>query len=256
MSAFHQKPLLGQLINWAHPLARGLVGAWVMNEGSGSKVYDLSGNGHEGVFVGNPLWVPNGIDFTDDAINAGGSVFDSCTSELTIAFSVKYRTGGSVHGRFIDKYPAPSIYYHVNDARVRFYGTIGGNSWDNAWAGSLLTNGQNYNITTRLGSGFQELYIGGELADNALSGGPYSGAYSTGPGVNAYLGNCASDMTRNFNGIIYYTYIYNRALIPSEIAWLDREPYVMFEPYIDRAMLYVAAAGGVAPIRIFRTRRR
>ena len=36
------------------------LGAWYMNEGSGSKVYDYSGNGHNGVIVGTPTWQADG----------------------------------------------------------------------------------------------------------------------------------------------------------------------------------------------------
>ena len=42
------KPILGEPIDFSHPLARGLVACWLLNEGGGSKVYDLSGNGHTG----------------------------------------------------------------------------------------------------------------------------------------------------------------------------------------------------------------
>lgn len=38
------KPILGQKINWGHPLSKGLVGCWLMNEGSGNRIYDLTGN--------------------------------------------------------------------------------------------------------------------------------------------------------------------------------------------------------------------
>src|SRR3990172_6713988 len=35
------KPTLGSQINWGHPLAQGLVGCWLMNEGCGGKSYNL-----------------------------------------------------------------------------------------------------------------------------------------------------------------------------------------------------------------------
>jgi len=42
------KPPLGSLPNFGHPLTRGLVGLWLMNEGGGNIVQDLSGNGYIG----------------------------------------------------------------------------------------------------------------------------------------------------------------------------------------------------------------
>ena len=47
------KPPKGAMLNRGHPLALGLVGCWLMNEGGGNIVNDLSGNGNTGVFVGD-----------------------------------------------------------------------------------------------------------------------------------------------------------------------------------------------------------
>lgn len=38
----NQKPSSGSQINWGHPLAQGLVGCWLMNEGAGKTVNDLA----------------------------------------------------------------------------------------------------------------------------------------------------------------------------------------------------------------------
>lgn len=68
------KPRVGAQLNRAHPLARGLVGYWLFNEGSGTKVYDVSGNGNTGTltnfalsgsignWVGSPMG--GGLDFS------------------------------------------------------------------------------------------------------------------------------------------------------------------------------------------------
>ena len=50
------KPARGSLVNPSHPLARGLVGAWLMNEILGEVVCDLSGRGNNGTFTNGPLW--------------------------------------------------------------------------------------------------------------------------------------------------------------------------------------------------------
>lgn len=46
------KPPLGAKINFAHPLSKGIVGCWLMNEGGGDKVMDLSGNANHGTLTG------------------------------------------------------------------------------------------------------------------------------------------------------------------------------------------------------------
>ena len=57
----HQKPLLGRQINWAHPLAKGLVAGWVFNEGSGNKVYDIASHKYDLDFFNGPIWSPGNI---------------------------------------------------------------------------------------------------------------------------------------------------------------------------------------------------
>ena len=67
-----QKPLLGKQINWSNPLAKGLVGCWVMNEGSGLFVNDYSGNGIHFTMQGTtlPAWSDNGIKIYGASNNA------------------------------------------------------------------------------------------------------------------------------------------------------------------------------------------
>jgi len=50
------KPMLGELIDHSHPLAHGLVGCWLMNEGAGGTVYDVSGNGNHGTLKNGAAW--------------------------------------------------------------------------------------------------------------------------------------------------------------------------------------------------------
>ena len=50
----------------------------------------------------------------------------------------------------------------------------------------------------------------------------------------------------NIDGTIQYIYIYNRALSPYEVAWLNREPYAMFQQPINPAMLYYETPSGIS----------
>ena len=51
------KPPLGTQLNYSHPLSQGLVGYWLMNEGSGNQLNDLSLNGNDLAFYNTPQWV-------------------------------------------------------------------------------------------------------------------------------------------------------------------------------------------------------
>lgn len=48
----YQKPPIGAKLNFGHPLAKGLVGCWLFNEGSGGQVFDYSGQSNHG-FITN-----------------------------------------------------------------------------------------------------------------------------------------------------------------------------------------------------------
>ena len=242
------KPFRGTQLNRTHPLARGLVGCWLMNENGGNKVYDLSGNKNHGTFVNNPLWIPGtsgpAIDFTNDAINIGDAIYNACIYNCTIVCKF-LRRNLSTYGRLIDKYPGPSIYINPNTPyAVSFYGTIGEVSRTYAWTASSIIANIWYVVAVVLSPGHQRIYRNGVLAQAELDNGPFTGVYSAGTGINAYIGN-RTDMTRDINGKIEYMYIYDRALSAAEIRWLYRGPFVMFaQPNSGRIAFYEGAPPG------------
>ena len=68
-----------------------LAGWWKFDEGSGTIAYDSSGNGNDGIFVGDPQWVPGKIggalEFNgDDYLNCGNGPSLEIRDEITIAF--------------------------------------------------------------------------------------------------------------------------------------------------------------------------
>jgi len=59
------KPTLGSLIDRGNPLSNGLIGCWLMNEQSGNRVIDYSGNNYHGNLTINKGRL-YGVDFTGD----------------------------------------------------------------------------------------------------------------------------------------------------------------------------------------------
>ena len=67
-----------------------LVGHWSLNEGSGSIVHDLSGNGNDGTFVGNPQWI---IGVNGGALDFDGESYVDCGNDPAFnvdVFSVSF----------------------------------------------------------------------------------------------------------------------------------------------------------------------
>jgi len=92
------KPVRGIRLNKSHPLARGLVGYWLLNEGSGNKVFDLSGNGKTGTINGTITWVA-------DYLNCPGSTGNNISipvnvitinGDMTIFVIAKVSSGAAV----------------------------------------------------------------------------------------------------------------------------------------------------------------
>lgn len=65
----------------------GLVAYWKMDDGSGTTVKDSSGNGHDGTFVGSPIWVAGkyggGLQGNNSGFNAA---FNFAPTNFTVAF--------------------------------------------------------------------------------------------------------------------------------------------------------------------------
>jgi len=74
---YQHKPMLGQQVDRSHPCAKGLVGFWLMNEGTGNRIQDLSGNRITGTLVADTHFVPGkfgsalGFDGTGDYVSIG-----------------------------------------------------------------------------------------------------------------------------------------------------------------------------------------
>lgn len=89
------KPAVGARINPSHPLARGLAGCWLLNEGTGRVVHDASGYRHEGDFSGGPVWATGslGREITFDG-NDGwismGDCLDPGTDDITVLALLRY----------------------------------------------------------------------------------------------------------------------------------------------------------------------
>lgn len=85
------KPMLGSHPDGGDPLNASLAACWLLNEGSGSAIYDISGNGKVGSFVGSPSWVPgrDGSALSLDGasvVSLGALNFVPRVDAFTIAF--------------------------------------------------------------------------------------------------------------------------------------------------------------------------
>ena len=232
----HTKPPAGTQINPLHPLSRGLVGCWLFNEGAGSLANDISGNKNHGRLtnmapnVQGSAWGNGGLEFNgvDDNIDCGNDASLDITDAITVeawVYSSWDQSDKGIVGKYIGStgyllfaYPTGSVSWQVDGSTNRVTTVVTPNVWNHIVG---LWNGTNV-----------ELFV------NGVSKGIDTGSLTSNVN-NLIIGKYLS--VANFNGLIDSVRIYNRALSAEEVAWSYREPYAMFEPSFNPALLYSAA---------------
>ena len=236
------KPPKGALINWAHPLSRGLVGCWLMNEGMGDKIYDLSGNKNTGTLINmaHPSttvsgWNPGKFGHT---LNLdGGNDYVECPSPTVslnitknITLTAWIKTTSSTDGLTVTGRGLTGTFDHTWQHYIGlgyntfFYANLYAMAAADGIAGTVLINdGKWHHVVAQFNGTAISVYTDGKY-DN-------SKAKTTTPTSNNNLkvriGNLPG-YTDYFNGSIEDVCIYNRALSAAEILQLYKEPFCIF----------------------------
>ncbi len=248
------KPVLGSQLELGHTLSNGLVGFWLLNEGSGETVQDLSGNSHNGsTSFGSPTWVAGDrghiLDFdgTDDVLGLGiqnAGMYGN--HERTIIFRARFDSfdigtnetildaNGDVGtaGKFFN------INLEDNGISLVF------NSHRVIFDKGVLSTGVYYTVAVVVPAGSTLTsdvicYIDGVLATPTTEAGSAQ-TLDTNVGNWALGGSSLSGAsTGDFQ--IDWLYAYECALLSSEIALLGREPFIMFDR--DPIELWVGSVG-------------
>ena len=117
-----QKPPLGSRIDTGHPLAQGLVACWLFNEGGGTLVRDITGNGNDATpDTGTPTWTPTTEGIAVDLDSFGYFVVDASAALLglcaTESFSlVAINQGGTPDGNSTFLGFNGSLAWYLNDS--------------------------------------------------------------------------------------------------------------------------------------------
>lgn len=231
------KPPLGTPINWSHPLSRGIVGCWLMNEGMGDKVNDLSGNKNTGTLVGmsHPAtptsgWNPgkfgktlsfnvNNSNYVDLGFpNLLASINPYTVSIWAKSFSFTnyqniYYCGGGAAGRY------GIIIFSTGEwmAECRIGGTPSGVS------GGILTLNTWNNFVITFGGTTISVYLNGILKNVVTNATIETAANKIVIGADFSGGGF-----RYFNGMVDNFIIYNRVLTAKQILQLSTEPFCVF----------------------------
>lgn len=239
------KPVLGSQINYGHPLSVGLVGCWLMNEGAGSFVNDLSGNKLTGKLItAGATWT---IGETGNAVNLDGTSgaevdcgtpsqldFDHTTS-FTIAAKLRASNPSAILGWFCKGDNVKRLMGFSASSTLQF--EIDDNaSPKNIVIGSLDTNYHVVNVVYDAPNNKLIAYKDGTFKNetNTAGLGDFSNA-----AASFEIGGWRTTGSE-WEGDFEYFYVYNRVLFTSEIANLYTDPFCMFRR--DPIELWTAAA--------------
>jgi len=244
-----QKPVFGILPKISNPYGIPFpIGLWLMNEGSGNRVNDLSGNGNMGTLVADTHWVPGkfgsalSFDGGGDKIDMGSPEllkFAPADADFSIIAGIRrittddeyvidFRDGGDDGWDL--RFVSDSLWCQLDNADVKTSSTI--TDTDCHQVGVVIK---------RTGNG--QMYIDG-LADGvpvdvsgegtmAITADMYIGGTDTG-GANAF-----------FTGDIEFIMIFLCAITPQQVAQLYVNPFPWFKR--DPIELWAAAMTGAGP---------
>lgn len=252
------KPLLGRQLDWSK--AYGLVGYWLFNEGSGNKIYDLSGNGDDGVVAdGSPTWVyssryghalrfdgDDNFDITNSSPSLSGMA--SLSIEILLNWDGTDTDENTVFGAGNSCYRIRLEDAATGAGRAWIYlnADDGAGLWLCTWAATANTW---HHIVFTYSVAGVDLYVDGNWQEEDGSP-PCAGTIDSVTGDTFYIGS-NTGASEWFNGDIAKIAVYDCVLTASEIARLYREPFYVFEPSWNWSLYAAIAAPPVGNIPIF-----
>ena len=237
----YQKPPIGAKLNYGHPLANGLVGCWLFNEGSGDTIWDYSGNGNHGKILNmSSMTSARGWDGNSHGATLAYDGSDTFKVDCGLASNLRFLTedfticvwasSGSAHnGEMV----CNGFGYAVNKGYSFLYLA----SPQSVWLSTGSTQfGHNITFADKKMRFFAGTKVGtaGKIYVDGVLGTPGTLAASVGTYTadNLLFGERGDAASWNLNGRMSPVYIYKRALSAAEIAYLNAFPYCMFDnPY-------------------------
>ncbi len=200
------------------PVTDGLVAAYDFRQGADpATLYDISGNGHNGVISGGATWVDEGIAFdgVDDTVNLGTGL--GSLEEHTVIIAQYENTGVGSYGTIAGRYDyAAKVGFNLNKW----------NRYPYEWRARYYDDADPENPVSREGEFYQQ-YPGWAVLHSRYDGSTVDVGFDLLPGLSmdvpAYRDTQAYPFVLGgrpgsyYNGTIGYALIYNRALSDSEL---------------------------------------
>jgi len=250
------KPPLGTLPIIGHPLAQGLVGCWLMNEGGGDTINDLSGNGNTGTFVGDTHFVPGkfgpclDFDGTGDYVDLGNPSVLKLSGSMTISAWVYPTSIDSGYSTVLSHWGSTGAEAAFNFTilpttfHLQFSVSDGSSTTNYESSAAVVLNSWNHILVSYYYSGSPDSTF---CINRVMQFVTMGRALNTNPTTNINVGRSSSgSATSNFIGQMDNVMIYNRALGADEIQQLYSDSFAMFRR-TPIELWTGATSGGITP---------
>lgn len=215
--------LPGLMLDRTHPLARGLVSWWPLNEGAGSRANDVCGLA-PGSTAGTVKWSGGALGtaplLANSYVNVGHYTAHQFTTDFTFCAWI-CPTSGSSYPPLLSKSSGGADGYSWEFANSAETGGLALWRYSGGWGSNgytPVTNGVWSFVAVAHGGGKERRYVNGALITEYASA--ISVAVST---ASLQIAN-NSTMARNYGGGVSHFRLYNRALSPEEVRVLYQHP--------------------------------
>jgi hypothetical protein len=239
---YKMKPSVAARLIPGHPLADGLVGCWLLNEGAGLKGFDISGCRNDATFRGSAGWRSSRLGQAMDSqgsSNNAGTTFDGTEySEISIsAWAIPDIVTDTRY--IVDNSPSSAGFgLRQNGTQLEFLCFSGGSAGLVSRA-NVFSAGQLHHVAA-VHNSKNIIYGDGVYLNEAASAvGIDDSTEQMGIGGD-YLGYYGWD------GAIVLVQVWSRSLSAAEIAWLYREPFAMFNRPGRTELMYVPTTAVVS----------
>jgi hypothetical protein len=251
------KPPLGVQLKNGHPLANGLVGAWLMNEAGGIKVYDLV-NRTPGTLSGTlPLWKAGRFG---GAISFGSSGYIDLGTATSASFSFtdnftancwfmvpsggSYAANGGLITHANSGAPQNGWGLETNGAAVLVFG-----SYNAASPFNIVVNGSTnpaagsgwHMLTGIIRNGTRYLYLDGVLQTNTDTHLPAANTTINGV-IGRFYGNASGLGWANY---LDMPAVWNYGLYSEQVLQLWEDPFCFMQPQAPNIRYFIPS--GAAP---------
>jgi hypothetical protein len=205
------------LTNMAGAADPDLVAHWKFDDGSGTTLFDSSGNGHDGTLMGDPKWVPGKLggalefDGDGDYVDCGASSDFEIPVNLSITCWIKVNQFDKTWQAIMTTSDSSWRVHRSSSSNNIAWGTSGLSPTDLTGTTDVST-GEWFHIAAVYNGTQKLLYINGNLDASSDSTGNISTS-----SMPVFIGENSGATNRFWDGLIDDVRIYSRALSETEI---------------------------------------